>query len=55
MHRYYGHHITPARVLFAALARSEKTWKLGFIMGPGQKPRERQAFRLSLKDAERIE
>jgi transposase len=32
---------TPERVLFMAFELSEKTWKLGFTTGPGQKPRER--------------
>ena len=35
------HHTTPERVLFMAFALSEKTWKLGFTTGHGQKPRER--------------
>jgi hypothetical protein len=36
-----GHDTTPERVLFVAFERSEKTWKLGFTTGHGQKPRER--------------
>jgi len=36
-----GHDTTPARVLFVAFELSEKTWKLGFTTGHGQKPRER--------------
>jgi transposase len=32
---------TTAGTLFVAFARSEKTWKLGFTTGHGQKPRER--------------
>jgi transposase len=32
---------TPERVLFMAFELSEKTWKLGFTTGPGQKPRAR--------------
>ena len=32
---------TPERVLFVAFELSEKTWKLGFTTGHGQKPRER--------------
>ena len=32
---------TPERVLFMAFELREKTWKLGFTTGPGQKPRER--------------
>ena len=35
------HDTTTERVLFMALELSEKTWKLGFTTGPGQKPRER--------------
>jgi transposase len=35
------HSTTPERVLFVALELSEKTWKLGFTTGHGQKPRER--------------
>jgi transposase len=36
-----AHDTTPARVLFVAFELSEKTWKLGFTTGHGQKPRER--------------
>ena len=36
-----GHDTTPERVLFVAFALREKTWKLGFTTGHGQKPRER--------------
>ena len=36
-----GHDNKPERVLYVAFERSEKTWKLGFTLGPGQKPRER--------------
>jgi hypothetical protein len=36
-----AHHTTPERVRCVAFARSEKTWKLGFTPGHGQKPRER--------------
>jgi transposase len=32
---------TPERVLFMAVALREKTWQLGFPLGPGQQPRER--------------
>src|SRR4029077_4335520 len=32
---------TPEATLFVAFERSEKTWKLGFTTGHGQKPRER--------------
>jgi len=35
------HDTTTERVLFLAFELSEKTWKLGFTTGPGQKPRER--------------
>jgi transposase len=35
------HDTTPERVLFLAFELSEKTWKLGFTTGHGQKPRER--------------
>ena len=35
------HATTTERVLFMAFELSEKTWKLGFTTGPGQKPRER--------------
>jgi transposase len=37
-----GHDTTPERVLFVAFELSEKTWKLGFTTGHGQKPRERR-------------
>jgi transposase len=36
-----GDDSTTERVLFVAFELSEKTWKLGFTTGPGQKPRER--------------
>jgi transposase len=36
-----AHHTTPERALFVAFELSEKTWKLGFTTGHGQKPRER--------------
>ena len=36
-----GHDTTPERVLFVAFELREKTWKLGFTTGHGQKPRER--------------
>jgi transposase len=35
------HNTTTERVLFMAFELSEKTWKLGFTTGHGQKPRER--------------
>ena len=34
------HDTTTERVLFMAFELSEKTWKLGFTTGHGQKPRE---------------
>ena len=37
----HEHDNTPAAVLFMAFELSEKTWKLGFSIGHGQKPRER--------------
>src|SRR4030095_1255726 len=37
----HGHGNTPAGTLFVAFELSEKTWKLGFTTGHGQKPRER--------------
>src|SRR5215471_11355662 len=36
-----GQDTTTERVLFMAFELSEKTWKLGFTIGHGQKPRER--------------
>jgi transposase len=36
-----AHNTTPGRALFVAFELSEKTWKLGFTTGHGQKPRER--------------
>jgi transposase len=36
-----AHDTTPERVLFVAFELREKTWKLGFTTGHGQKPRER--------------
>jgi transposase len=36
-----AHDNTPEGVLFVAFELSEKTWKLGFTTGHGQKPRER--------------
>ena len=35
------HDKTPEAVLFMAFELSENTWKLGFTLGHGQKPRER--------------
>src|SRR5262244_678681 len=37
--------------LFMAFELSEKTWKLGFTTGPGQKPRERN---MTARDHERV-
>ena len=41
------HDTTTERVLFMAFALSEKTWKLGFTTGHGQKPRERLSQRVT--------
>src|SRR6478736_8127459 len=38
---HHEHGNTPAGALFLAFELSEKTWKLGFTTGHGQKPRER--------------
>src|SRR3954454_993309 len=38
---HHEHGNTPAGTLFVAFELSEKTWKLGFTTGHGQKPRER--------------
>ena len=46
-----GHDTTPERVLFVAFELSEKTWKLGFTTGPGQKPRERS---IAARDQTRV-
>jgi hypothetical protein len=35
------HDITTERILLMAFERSEKSWKLGFTAGHGQKPRKR--------------
>jgi len=45
------HDTTTERVLFVAFELSEKTWKLGFTTGPGQKPRERA---VAARNQERI-
>ena len=42
---------TSEAALFVAFELSEKTWKLGFTTGHGQKPRERS---LPARDQERI-
>ena len=36
-----AHDTTSERVLFVAFELRERTWKLGFTTGHGQKPRER--------------
>src|SRR4030095_1866787 len=36
-----AHDTTPEAVLFMAFELSENTWKLGFSLGHGHKPRER--------------
>src|SRR5262245_31867649 len=38
---HYEHGYTTEATLFVAFELSEKTWKLGFTTGHGQKPRER--------------
>ena len=38
---HHEHGNTPAGTLFVAFELSEKTWKLSFTTGHGQKPRER--------------
>jgi transposase len=45
------HGNTPAGTLFMAFELSDKTWKLGFTTGPGQKPRERN---VTARDQERV-
>jgi transposase len=45
------HDNTPAAVLFMAFELSEKTWKLGFSIGHGHKPRERM---LPARDQKRV-
>src|SRR5262245_27968549 len=42
---------TTGETLFVAFELSEKTWKLGFTTGPGQKPRERT---VSARQQERV-
>jgi transposase len=42
---------TPEATLYVAFELSDKTWKLGFTTGHGQKPRERNA---PARDQERI-
>ena len=41
----------PVPVLFLAFELSEKSWKLGFTIGHGQKPRERT---LAARDPKRV-
>jgi transposase len=45
------HGNTPAGTLLMAFELSEKTWKLGFTTGPGQKPRERS---VTARDQKRV-
>jgi transposase len=45
------HGNTPAGTLFMAFELSDKTWKLGFTTGPGQKPRERN---VTARDQKRV-
>lgn len=45
------HSNTPAGTLFMAFELSDKTWKLGFTTGPGQKPRERN---VTARDQKRV-
>ena len=46
-----AHDTTRGGTLFVAFELSEKTWKLGFTTGPGQKPRERS---VTARDQERV-
>src|SRR5215475_9233144 len=48
---HHEHGTTPAGTLFVAFELSEKTWKLGFTTGHGQKPRERT---ITARQQERI-
>ena len=48
-HPEYGN--TAAGILFMAFELSDKTWKLGFTTGPGQKPRERN---VAARNQERV-
>jgi transposase len=48
---HHEHGNTPAGTLFVAFERSEKTWKLGFTTGHGQKPRERT---VTARDQKRV-
>jgi len=45
------HSNTPAGTLLMAFELSDKTWKLGFTTGPGQKPRERN---VTARDQKRV-
>jgi transposase len=47
----HEHDNTPAAVLFMAFELSEKTWKLGFSIGHGHKPRERT---MAARDRKRL-
>ena len=44
-----AHDNTPEAVLFMAFELSENTWKLGFSLGHGHKPRERTMAARDLK------
>jgi transposase len=48
-HTEYGN--TAGGILFMAFELSDKTWKLGFTTGPGQKPRERN---VAARNQERV-
>jgi transposase len=45
------HYNANTSVLFMAFELSEKTWKLGFTIGPGQQPRERT---IAARDTKRL-
>jgi transposase len=45
------HYTTNSPVLYLAFELSNKNWKLGFTVGPGQKPRERS---MPARDLERV-
>ena len=48
---HHEHGNTPAGTLFVAFELSEKTWKLGFTTGHGQKPRARA---VTARDQKRV-
>jgi transposase len=48
---HYEQSTTTEATLFVAFELSEKTWKLGFTTGHGQKPRERS---MPARDHERV-